>query len=313
MTLPRRRFLHVAAGAAALPIVLTATIGALAQSCAGQPIAVQVLGSGGPAAKPDRASASYLLWVGNEAKVLIDMGGGAFLRFGQSGANLRDLAVVAISHLHPDHVSDLPALLWSPNQVRRNPLPIMGPSGNETAPDLATFLDGLFDGRRGTFRVLGSVLGASGNFEVRTRLDVQIIDVTKAKGSMVFDREGLTVTAFAIPHGEIPALAYRVTTRNTSVVFSTDQNGTNSQFAEFANGADVLVMHLAIASGTTGFLTLLHATPELVGRTAQNASIGRLIVSHIGQFDVDAAVADLRKSYAGPLTVATDLQCTQVR
>lgn len=61
--------------------------------------------------KQDRASTSYLLWVGNEAKVLIDMGGGAFLRFGQSGANLRDLTVVGISHLHPDHVSDLPALL----------------------------------------------------------------------------------------------------------------------------------------------------------------------------------------------------------
>jgi ribonuclease BN (tRNA processing enzyme) len=253
------------------------------------------------------------LWIGNEAKVLIDMGGGAFFRFGQSAANVRDLAVVGISHLHPDHVSDLPALLWSPNQVRRNPLPIIGPSGNDAAPDFATFLEGLFDGRRGSFRVLGSVLGASGNFEVRTRLDVQVIDVTKANGSMVFDREGLTVTAFAIPHGEIPALAYRVTTQHVSVVFSTDQNGTNPQFAEFAKGANVLIMHLAIAPSTTGLLTSLHAVPELVGRIAQNASVGRLIVSHIGQFDVDTAIADLKKSYTGPLTVAADLQCTQVR
>jgi hypothetical protein len=30
---------------------------ALAQSCAGMPLAVQILGSGGPTIKPDRASA----------------------------------------------------------------------------------------------------------------------------------------------------------------------------------------------------------------------------------------------------------------
>jgi len=40
------------------------------------------------------------------------MGGGAFLRFGQAQAKLSDLSLIAISHLHPDHVSDLPALLW---------------------------------------------------------------------------------------------------------------------------------------------------------------------------------------------------------
>src|SRR5437667_10304170 len=85
---------------------------ASAQTCAGNPVAVQILGSGGPAINPERASAGYLLWVGAQAKVLIDSGGGTFLRYGQSRAKLVDLAMIGISHLHPDHVSDLPALLW---------------------------------------------------------------------------------------------------------------------------------------------------------------------------------------------------------
>ena len=59
---------------------------ASAQSCLGSPVAVQILGSGGPAINPDRASTSYLLWVGPQARMLVDMGGGAFLRFGQSHA-----------------------------------------------------------------------------------------------------------------------------------------------------------------------------------------------------------------------------------
>jgi ribonuclease BN (tRNA processing enzyme) len=60
----------------------------------------------------DRASTSYLLWIDAQAKILVDMGGGAFLRFGQAQAKFSDLSLIAISHLHPDHVSDLPALLW---------------------------------------------------------------------------------------------------------------------------------------------------------------------------------------------------------
>src|ERR1700676_5645243 len=109
-------------------VVLAIPSGASAQSCAAGPLTVQILGSGGPAINRERASSSYLLWIGGQARMLVDMGGGAYLRFGQSGAKLSDLALVAISHLHPDHVSDLPALLWLSRQVRQETLPIVGPS-----------------------------------------------------------------------------------------------------------------------------------------------------------------------------------------
>jgi ribonuclease BN (tRNA processing enzyme) len=295
-------------------LVLGASSAASAQSCAG-PLAVQVLGSGGPAINPERASASYLLWAGGQARMLVDMGGGAYLRFGQSRAKLGDLALVAISHLHPDHVSDLPALLWLSHQQRKEPLPIAGPSagkgvagpgGNDVAPDFPAFLARLFDEKTGAFQVMGGTLGGKGN---GVRLNVSAVDVLKAEPTTVFEGEGLKVTAFGIPHGNMPTLAYRAETREGSVVFSSDQNGTDPKFVDFARGADVLVMHLAIAAGAT---SPLHAAPAVVGRIAREAGAGRLIVSHIGQFDLDAAVADLKKNYAGPLTVGADLQCTPV-
>jgi ribonuclease BN (tRNA processing enzyme) len=102
-----------------------------------------------------------------------------------------------------------------------------------------------------------------------------------------------------------------VQTRGMSVVFSSDQNGTNPKFTEFAKGADILVMHLAIAAGAT--TSPVHAAPAVVGRIAQDAGVKRLIVSHIGLFDLDAATADLKKFYAGPLTIGADLQCTPVQ
>jgi ribonuclease BN (tRNA processing enzyme) len=278
---------------------------ASAQSCQASPVAVQILGSGGPRTNKDRASASYLLWVGGRARVLVDAGGGAYARFGASGANLEDLSLIAISHLHPDHVSDLPALFWSIDQARKTPaLPISGPSGSDLVPGFDTFLKALFDQTNGAFRVLGGMVGGSGR---GVPLEMTVTDVKKNAPSMVFNREGITVTAIGIPHGDIPALAYRVQTQNKSIVFSTDQNGTNPSFVEFARGADVLVMHMAIAAGAT---SPLHAAPAVVGRIARDAHVGRLVVSHIGQFDLDAAIADVKNVYSGPLTVGADLQCT---
>src|SRR5262249_57134404 len=116
------------------------------------------------------------------------------------------------------------------------------------------------------------------------RLDVSVVDVAK-EPSTVFDRQGLTVTALGIPHGKIPTLAYRVQTRNAAIVFSSDQTGTDPRFVDFARGANVLIMHLAIAADATSALHL-HALPAVVGRVAQEAGGGRPIVSHIGQFEL---------------------------
>lgn len=285
--------------------------GAAAQSCVANPVAVQILGSGGPRVSRERASTSYLLWIGPQARILVDMGGGSFLRFGQSQAKLEDLSLVAVSHLHPDHISDLPALLWRSHEERKEPLPIVGPSGNAAAPSFPTFLGRLFDEKSGAFQVMGPTLGgAPGDTGGGVRLDVGVVDVTKAEPSTVLDGQGVTMTAMGIPHGTLPTLAYRVQTNGKSVVFSSDQTGTNPRFIEFAKGANVLVMHMAIAAGATH---PLHASPAVVGRVAQQAGVGRLIVSHIGLFDVDAAVAEVKKSYTGPLTVGADLQCTPVQ
>ena len=119
------------------------------------------------------------------------------------------------------------------------------------------FLSRLFDEKNGAFQVLGPTLGGT---QSKTgggvRLDVGVVDVTKAEPSIVFDREGVTVTALGIPHGNIPTLAYRVQTRDVSVVFSSDQTGTNPEFVEFAKGANVLIMHLNLPQVQKSSFTL---------------------------------------------------------
>ena len=294
-------------------------VAAAAQNCELDSVAVQILGSGGPQINPFRSSTSYLLWVGDQARVLVDMGGGAYGRFGQTQAKLTDLSLVAVSHLHPDHISDLPAFLWQSHLIRKEPLPVVGPSGNDAAPDFSTFLSRLFDEKDGAFPTLGATLGgkrrdipgAPRPNDGTVRLDVGVVDVTKAEPTTVYDRDGLTVTALGIPHGNMPTLAYRVTVRNMSIVFSSDQTATDPKFVDFAKGANILIMHLALAAGVKN--NPLHAAPDVVGKVAQEAGAGRLIVSHFGIFNLDAALAELKTNYPGPLTVGADLLCTPVK
>lgn len=294
--------------AASALLLLGAASSAYAQSCTGNPVAVQILGSGGPQLNAERASAGYLLWSGSRARIAVDMGGGSQHRYAESGAKFTDLALMLISHVHPDHTSDLPAFMWSTRNDRGDVLPVAGPSGTEQFPGIGAFLSRLFDEKTGAFQALGPIVAPAARAQGVVRLDPITINTAKADISQVFDRDGLKVTAFAIPHGNVPALAYRIETGGKSVVFSTDQNGTNPKFPEFAKGANVLVMHMAIAAGAT---SPLHAAPAVVGRIAKEAGVGRLIVSHIGRYDLNAAVAELKGAYDGPLTVGADLQCTQ--
>ena len=292
---------------AGLMLLAAGLSGAAAQTCTGSPVAVQILGSGAPGFVRDRSNTSYLLWVGNQARILLDAGGGAYVRFGQSGAKFSDLSMILVSHLHPDHVSDLPGVLWSGRMTRNDMLPIVGPSGDEAAPAFTDFLARLFDPANGAFEVLSSVTPNSKGPGVK--LAPSVVDVKKAEPTTVFDQNGIKVTAIGIPHGNLPNLAYRVETQGKTVVFSSDQNGTNPNFTDFAKGANLLILHLAIGVGANN---PNQALPAVVGQMAQSAAPGRLVLSHIANFDLDAAVADVKRNYTGPLTVGADLQCTQV-
>lgn len=310
---------------------LTAAIGALlfaddaaawAQaSCRDHPLAVQVLGSGGPFAGGDRASSGYLVWRDGRAAVMVDVGGGTFLRFGEAGAKLDELSLLAVSHLHPDHVADLPALLWLSEMARRRPLPIAGPFGGGGFPPFDRFLARLFDST-GAFPVLSGALGGSGQ---GVPLDVTVVSDTGTTPRQILVEPGLTVTALAVPHGPVPTLAYRVETRDKAIVFGSDQNGTDPAFARFARGASLLVMHLAIAESAPPPIARLHARPSTVGDVARAAGTGRLLLSHLmdapasvetrAWFSLaarDQAVALVRERYSGPVELATDLACVPI-
>jgi ribonuclease BN (tRNA processing enzyme) len=286
--------------------------------CAASPLMLQVLGSGGPFPANPRASSGYLVWRQGKPIVMVDAGGGTFLRFAEAGAHIKDLSLIAISHLHPDHVADLTALLWQSDRLRDKPLKLAGPSGAGPFPPIDRFVRSLFDSAGGAFPFLAGTLGQKGT---GVRLEVFTVDVNTETPARVLKEDDVEVTAVGVPHGDVPTAAFKIRVGDRSVVLGSDQNGTNPRFVDFAAGTDLLLLHLALTQGAGDAIALRHARPAIVGQVARAVRPRRLVLSHLiqatppvetghySQSNLEQSVAEVRKSYQGPLDIASDLQC----
>lgn len=273
-------------------------------------VALQVLGSGGPIADDGRASSSYIIWIDGKSRVLIDAGGGSFLRFGEAGGSFNDLEFVGLSHFHADHSADFVALLKSGNFANRDrPLTVAGPSGASRFPGLNDFLAANLDSDTGAFKYLSGYLDGSGGLP---QLDAREIGTDAASEDLLPDNESLAVFAQHVPHGIVPALGFRVETQGKTFVFASDQNGSDPEFPKFASDASLLVMHLPIPENAGDGARQLHAIPSRVGEVANEAGAQRLLLSHfmarsLEQFD--DSVAFVRGKFGGELLIAEDLYC----
>ena len=84
-----------------------ATPDAAGRYCGTEGVWVQILGSGGGELDDRRAGVSYAVWVDGVARVLVDAGPGASIRFDEGGGKLEDIDVVLFSQLQPGHTADL--------------------------------------------------------------------------------------------------------------------------------------------------------------------------------------------------------------
>jgi len=275
-------------------------------------VAVQVLGSGGPIADDARASTAYIVWIDGKSRVLIDAGGGSFLRFGEAHASFNDLELIGLSHFHADHSADFVALLKSGNFANRDrPLTVVGPSGAPRFPGLDEFLHSNLNSETGAFKYLSGYLDGSGGLPLLIPLEIG----PNAQNNRDPLPDVYTISAFAahVPHGIVPALAFRIEAgRGKAIVFSSDQNGSDPEFGKFAQDASLLVMHMPIPENAGDAAKELHAVPSRVAEIAAAAHADRLLLSHfmarsLSSFDENVEI--VREGYNGDLFTAEDLGC----
>lgn len=273
-------------------------------------VALQILGSGGPIPDSGRASAGYLIWSDGRARVLVDAGGGTFVRFGQSGAALQTLDAILLTHLHTDHSAELPAFIkgmYFLDAPREAPVTLAGPAGRGAFPGIDAWTS-LMIGEQGAYRYLSWALTPGrGN----VALSVRPLPI-EGGSTRVIDGKGLRVDAVGVRHGPVPAVAYRVEINGVSVVFSGDQNGDNPAFVALARDADILVMHHAVPEEADEVASSLHARPSEIGSVAARAAARRLVLSHHMKRslnDLAGAQRIIAARYGGPVVIGEDLMC----
>jgi ribonuclease BN (tRNA processing enzyme) len=267
---------------------------------------VVVLGSGGPRAF-GRAGSSYIVKVDGTPRILLDAGPGAFLRIGELNIDLQHVDTVLLTHLHIDHSAGLAAFFNDRALTSDGPITyrIFGPDGAGLFPKTTRFVD-LLVGAGGAFPYQ-KTFGADETFNVR---DLAIaLDSPRTR---IVDEGGLVVEEIATHHDDCPSVAYRISYRGVTVVFSGDMDASAlPNLVQLAKNADLLVFNCAVLDppGSPPQLYALHTPPKKIGEAARASGVKSLLLSHLAP-DIegreDAVRKSIRASFAGPIAFASD-------
>src|ERR1700733_2190168 len=240
---------------------------------------------------PGRAGISSALVIDGRVFV-IDCGRGSPTGFADAGLDFARLEAVFLTHLHADHIGDLPGMILYPWGVRTGehgplaPLRVYGPSRPAELPegDPIFHRETTIHPERpvpGTADLVESILAGYAYHLNVMPLDARMPDAgalvrgidlsvpAPAAGTaqvpvVVLEDGPVRVTAVAVTHGHaVPALAYRFDTAGGSVVFSGDTTP-NDDLIKLARGADILVHQVA----DLGYLERHGFTGAALGRVA---------------------------------------------
>ena len=266
---------------------------------------VTLLGTGAPPPILNRFGPSTLVEVGGE-KFLFDAGRGALQRLYQLEIPFGDITGMFLTHHHSDHLVgfiDLWLTGWigRPWGKRTVPLKIWGPEGtNQMAEHLP--------------------LAFATDIRVRSHSyapEGVKLDSTEIREGVVYDSNGIIITAFEVDHGgeQLEAFGYRIDYNGRSAVLSGDTTF-NENLISHSQGVDLLVHEVTYGMGDGVERSNLerirrnHTIPEDAGMVFTRTKPKLAVYTHIllfGEATSDDLIPATRPSYDGPLMVGEDL------
>ena len=287
---------------------------------------VITLGTGAP--PPDDRSGQSILVDVNGQQLLFDAGRGVMSQLFEMGYSADDVDMVFITHLHSDHTVGLPdlyltGLLNGPFGQRHRPFEITGVEGTKAMMDYIK-------------------LAYAADIEIRTNdgeIDDpswhEIIATEFTEDGVVYEKDGVTVTAFKNFHGEnIPiSYGYRVDYDGRSVVISGDTKYCEN-LIEHAQGVDLLIHSSGMANEellkqntplAEKAQTILnhHTPPEDLARVFNETAPKLAVLNHgvivsiaANKFPQptleDIAERTREYGYTGPMEIARDLMTFEI-
>src|SRR5258708_6517087 len=171
---------------------------------------VILLGTGTPYPDPSASGPATAVVVDGRV-LLFDSGPGVMRRLKAAGLPISGPEALFITHLHSDHTLGYPDLILTSWVMRRRaPFAVYGPRGLKRMTNhlMAAYSEDIHIRESGLEHEAGSGYR---------------VDVHEIGAGVVYQKDGVRVTAIAVPHGEWQhAFAYRIDTPDRSIVISGD-------------------------------------------------------------------------------------------
>jgi ribonuclease Z len=271
-------------------------------------------GTGMPNARPKQAAACWLVELGNGDKFIFDIGTGSAERLSALKIPYDYLNKVFLGHLHSDHFGDMDAL-WVGGVVgnRVNPMTVWGPAGHEPEFGTAYAIEHM---QKMLTWDKGSRLG---NVDIRG-LEITINEFDyREVNQVIYQENGVTIRTIPAIHALDGPVSFILEWNGLKFAYSSD-TFPNKWWLEYSVGADIAIHECFAppsvlidkqkftAGAALNVGTQVHTSPAQFGKVMAETRPRMAVGYHFfNDFDTAPAVlADVRKTYDGPLALATD-------
>jgi ribonuclease Z len=277
-----------------------------------------LIGTGNPVPEADRFGPATLVEAGDQ-KLLFDAGRGATIRLWQLKIPFSKVSPLFLTHFHSDHTVGIPDLwltgwLGGPFGRRTTPFHVIGPTGTK---ELMTNLERAYaaDIR---IRIADEHYPPEGASVIADEFAVE---------GVVYEKDGVRVTAFEVNHGDKirPAYGYRVDYKGHSIVISGDTRF-NENVIKYGTGADVLVHEVAavhpelLKDQQVQRVMAHHTSPQEAGTVFTRAHPKLAVYTHftllarppIPAVTIGEVIGQTRETYSGPLEAGDDLMSVDI-
>jgi len=278
---------------------------------------VTLLGTATPTPRPDRFGPSTLVEAGSE-RLVFDCGRSCTTRLWQLKIPLGTVKLF-ITHLHDDHTVGIPDLWitgWfsPPYGGRKEPFKVWGPKGTE---EMMSYIE----------KAYAEDIRIRKEESASSPQGIAIVAKDFNEG-VVYEENGVRVTAFKVKHGEVikEAYGFRVDYKGRSVVISGD-TGPTENFVKYAQGADVVVHEVGVArpellekASWARKIITFHTSPEDAGKEFSRIKPKLAVYTHfvmlsgegVSEVTIPEIITRTRATYSGPLEAGEDLMSISV-
>lgn len=278
-------------------------------------IRITACGTGMPAARRGQAATCFLIEIGNGDKLLFDLGTGSMANIMSLNIPMDYLTKVFLTHLHTDHWGDL-ATLWAGGWTggRTKPLEVWGPSGD--TPEMGTeyAIDGFMRAYNWDYQTRASkVSSIPGSIEVH-EFDHEAVN------QLIYEEDGVEIRSIPAIHITGGPVSFILSWKGYKVVFSGD-TAANKWIVEHGRDADMVIFESMLTSeqlqkfygqppGRSYMMQWdIHTSAPAFGKIMSTLQPKHAVAFHF--FNEEAtryAIYDgIRRTYAGPLSMATDM------